>query len=155
MITRRAALAMPLLIAASVRAQPADPLVAALIACWQARGVRFTPEQVAARIGGRTGRAALLALAGSATDADGEGQEIAVEIVWEAGAARSPAEPLLIRDLADGLPAVLLARDDQWWLLRARYQDMILFVRHPLTGTHRFLPPENAVLIGRPVIAGA
>lgn len=153
MITRRLALALPLL-AVPVHAQPLDELAVAVVACWQARGIRFTPEQVTRRIGGQTGKAALLALAGAATSADDEDVETAVEIAWEAGAAPSPAEPLLTRDLADGLPAVLLTRDGQWWLLHARHQDL-LGVRHPISGQARMLPLAAAALIGRPVIAGA
>jgi hypothetical protein len=153
MITRRLALALPLL-AVPVRAEPPGALAAAVAACWQARGIRFTPEQVMQRIGGRAGKAALLALAGAAISADDEEVETAIEIVWEAGAPPSPAEPLLTRDLAAGLPAVLLARDGQWWLLHARHRDL-LGVRHPISGQARMLAPGVAVLIGRPVIAGA
>uniref|UniRef100_UPI0013D9309F hypothetical protein n=1 Tax=Sandarakinorhabdus rubra TaxID=2672568 RepID=UPI0013D9309F len=61
MISRRLLLALPLL-AVPARAQPADDLALVLIACWQARGVRFTVEQLRARIGSATGKAALLAL---------------------------------------------------------------------------------------------
>lgn len=154
MINRRILLALPLLLANPARAQAADPLVTALITCWQARGVRFTPEQVAARIGPRTGRAALLAVAGAWTDANDDDQETMVEIVWEAGQPPSPAEPLLIADLAAGRPALLLTRDGQWWLLQARDQDL-LGVRHPLTGQAAMLALNTVALIGRPVIAGA
>lgn len=154
MINRRLALALSLLLAVPARAQPGNALVAALVACWQARGVRFTPEQVAARIGGRTGRAALLAVAGAWTDADGDDQETMVEIVWEAGSPPSPADPLLNADLVAGRPAVLLTRDGQWWLLQARHQQR-LGVCHPLTGQASMLALDTVELIGRPVIAGA
>ncbi|WP_303811969.1 hypothetical protein [Sandarakinorhabdus limnophila] len=154
MINRRILLALPLLLANPARAEPADPLVAALITCWQARGVRFTPEQVAARIGARTGRDALLAVAGAWTDANDDDQETMVEIVWEAGAPPSPAEPLLTVDLVAGRPALLFTRDGEWWLLHARNQNM-LAVHHPLTGQAQMLAPDAAALIGRPVIAGA
>jgi hypothetical protein len=153
MISRRLALALPLL-AAPLHAQPVDALVLALVICWRARGVNFTPDQLAQRIGRHEGKAALRALAGAVTDADGDDQEIAVEIVWEAGAPPSPAEPLLITDLAAKRPALLLAGDRQWWLLDARYQEWLL-VRHPISGQSRLLDLNDSVLIGRPVIAGA
>lgn len=154
MFTRRLLLALPLLLAVPARAQPADTLAAALVACWQARGVRFTVEQVIARIGSRRDRTALLAVAGATVSADEDEVEIAVEIIWEAGQPPSPAEPLLIRDLFAGQPALVLARDGQWWLLHARYQEL-LGVRHPLTGQNRMLALDAVTLIGRPVIAGA
>ena len=154
MIDRRLVLALPLVLATPALADPGSALVAALISCWQARGVRFTPQQVAARIGGKTGRAALAAVAGACTDANDDEQETMVEIVWEAGQPPSPAEPLLISDLAAGRPALLLGRDGQWWLLHARYQDLF-GVGDPLTGQTRMLGLEAAELIGRPMIAGA
>jgi hypothetical protein len=154
MFNRRLVLALPLLAAGPLHAQPVHALATAVAACWQARGIRFTPEQVAQRIGGRSGKAALLALAGAAESADGDEVETAVEIVWEAGTPPSPAEPLFTRDLANGLPGVLLARDGQWWLLQARH-DGLLAVRHPITGQAHLLAQDAAVLIGRPVIAGA
>jgi hypothetical protein len=109
---------------------------------------------VAARIGARTGRDALLAVAGAWTDANDDDQETMVEIVWEAGERPSPAEPLLTVDLVAGRPALLLTRDGQWWLLLARNQNL-LAVHHPITGQARMLAPDAATLIGRPVIAGA
>lgn len=154
MIDRRLVLALPLMLAVPAAAQPGSALVAALIACWQARGVRFTPEQVAARIGGSTGRAALAAVAGACTDAGGDEQETMVEIVWETGQPPSPAEPLLSADLVAGRPALLLARDGGWWLLMARDQDL-LGVLHPVTGQSRMLALGAITLIGRPLIAGA
>ena len=158
MIDRRFMLALPLALALPVKAQTADALAtalpAALVICWQARGVRFTPAQVAARIGGKVGRAALAAVAGAWTDANDDDQETVVEIVWEAGRPPSPAWPLLGRDLTAGRPAVLLTRDGRWWLLEA-LNDGLLSVRDPLTGEGRVLTLESAELIGRPVIAGA
>ena len=158
MIDRRLMLAFPLALAVPARAQPADALAAALAAalviCWQERGVRFTPAQVAARIGGKTGRAALAAVAGSWTDANDDDQETAVEIVWEAGRLPSPAWPLLAADLAARRPALLLGSDGRWWLLEA-HRDGLLAVRDPLNGESRLLTPESVELIGRPVIAGA
>ena len=158
MITRRLVLALPaqiaLLAAAPLRAQPDDALAAALVTCWQARGIRFTAEQVARRIGAHTGKAALLALAGATESADGEEVETAVEILWEAGQPPSPAEPLIARDLAARLPLLLLARDGQWWLLRA-LDESAMHVSHPATGQTMGLTHEKVALIGRPVIAGA
>ncbi|MFZ4381378.1 MAG: hypothetical protein ACOYO0_05355 [Sandarakinorhabdus sp.] len=147
-------LALPLLLAMPARAEPTVALAAALVVCWQARGVRFTPAQVAARIGGKTGRAALAAVAGAWTDASDDDQETMVEIVWEAGRPPSPAAPLLDADLAAGRPALLLASDGQWWLLIARDRDR-LGVRDPISGEARILAMTAAELIGRPVIAGA
>jgi hypothetical protein len=154
MVNRRIVLALPLFLAVPALAQPADTLAAALVACWQARGIRFTAGQVAARIGGRTGRDALLAVAGAAISADEDEVETAVEIVWEAGQPPSPAEPLLVRDLVGRLPALVLGRDGQWWLLHARHQEQ-LGVSHPLTGENRMLTLDAVTLIGRPVISGA
>ncbi len=153
MICRRLVLALPLL-AVPARAQAGDGLAEAMVLCWQARGVRFSADQVRQRIGARTGKAALLALAGAVDDADGDGQETAVEIAWEAGSPPSPAEPLLLRDLAGGLPALLLARDGSWWLLLAWRGDR-LDLRHPIGGEARVIAIDTAALIGRPVIAGA
>jgi len=154
MIDRRLLLVLPLALALPAKAQPADALPAALMTCWQARGVRFTPAQVAARIGGKVGRAALAAVAGAWTDANDDDQETMVEIVWEAGRPPSPAWPLLGRDLIARRPAVLLTRDGHWWLLEALDQEL-LSVRDPLTGEGRIMSLESAELIGRPVIAGA
>jgi hypothetical protein len=154
MIDRRFILALPLFVAAPALAQPTDTLATALAQCWLARGVRFTPEQISARIAGRTGKAALLAVAGAWTDADGDDQETMVEIVWEAGQPPSPAEPLLIIDLVAKRPALLLTNEGHWWLLDARYQAWLL-VRHPISGVSRMLSLEQTLLIGRPMIAGA
>ncbi|MBU6166163.1 MAG: hypothetical protein KGQ52_08515 [Alphaproteobacteria bacterium] len=154
MIDRRLLLALPLLAAIPARAQPADALAAAVATGWTARGTRFTPEQVAARIAGRSGRAALLALAGAATSADEEEVETAIEIMWEAGQPPSPAEPLLYRDLVAGLPGVALDMAGQWWLITGH--DRGLFsARHPISGETRVLARSALILIGRPVIAGA
>lgn len=153
MVNRRIILALPLLAALPAAAQPADTLVAALVACWLARGVRFTPEQVAARIGSRTGRAALLAVAGAWIDADGDDQETVVEIVWEAGRPPSPAEPLMHRDLARGLPLLLFTNDGRTLLLHAL--DTHAAASDPLTGQRLAVPIAEIALIGRPVIAGA
>ncbi len=153
MISRRLILALPLM-AVPVRAQAPDALAAAVAACWRARGIDFTPEQVAARIAGRQGKAALLALAGVAESADGEEVETAVEIVWEAGAPPSPALPLLARDLAQGLPLLLLTRDGRAWLLQGRDGDR-LAVSDPVSREARVVTLAAASLIGRPVIAGA
>ncbi|WP_164157736.1 hypothetical protein, partial [Sandarakinorhabdus rubra] len=131
-----------------------DDLALVLIACWQARGVRFTVEQLRARIGSATGKAALLALAGAVEDADGEGQEIVVEIGWEAGRPLSPAFPLLQRDLARGLPLLLITRDGRALLLQGLVGSMVT-VRDPQGGGTVTLDWREAVLIGRPVIAGA
>lgn len=156
MIDRRFLLALPLALAvpAQAQVQPADALPAALVICWLARGVRFTPAQVAARIGDNAGRAALTAVAGAWTDANDDDQETMVEIVWEAGRPPAPAWPLLMADLVASRPALLLARDARWWLLHARDQGL-LGVRDPLTGEGRVLTMAAAALIGRPEIAGA
>lgn len=158
MIDRRLLLALPLMLAVPSSAEPVDALAAALVACWQARGVPFTPAQVTARIGGKTGRAALAAMAGAWSDANDDDQETVVEIVWDASQPPSPAAPLLdanlAADLAANRPALLLGRDGRWWLLLARDQGL-LGVRDPLSGESRVLTLESAELIGRPVIAGA
>ena len=158
MISRRLILALPPL-AFSIWAVPStantpDALAQAIAACWRARGINFTSDQVAARIGGRKGKAALLALAGATESADDEGVETMVEIVWEAGAPPSPALPLMARDLANGLPLLVLARDGRAWLLERRTGDQLSVV-DPLTGHKQLLALASAVLIGRPVIAGA
>ncbi|WP_197042101.1 hypothetical protein, partial [Sandarakinorhabdus oryzae] len=129
-------------------------LAAALVACWQARGVRFTREQVMARIGPRSGRAALLAVAGAAISADEDEVETAVEIVWEAGQAPLAAEPLMHRDLARGLPLLLITGDGRALLLHglgAGGAD----ASDPLSGQRLAVPMSEIALIGRPVIAGA
>jgi len=154
MVNRRIILALPLLLAVPALAQPADPLVAALVACWQARGIRFTVEQVAARIGGRTGRDALLAVAGAAISADEDEVESAVEILWEAGVAPSPARPLLERDLAKGLPLLLITSDGRALLLHA-LDGRSAMASDPLSGQRLALTMNEIALIGRPVIAGA
>jgi hypothetical protein len=152
MIDRRLMFALPLLAVPAV-AQPADSMAAAIAAGWTARGVRFTAQQVAARIAGRTGKAALLALAGATEGADGDEVETVIELVWEGGAP-GPAFPLLLRDLAAGLPGVLQDQAGGWWLLTG--QDNGQFsVRHPLTGATRTLAAAAVQLIGRPLIAGA
>ena len=163
MVNRRIILALPLLFAVPApaqpaeaqpaEAQPANSLVAALVICWQARGVRFTPEQVAARIGTRTGRAALLAVAGAWTDANDDDQEIVVEIVWEAGQPASPAEPLMHRDLAKGLPLLLITGDGRTLLLHAL--GTAADASEPLTGQRFSVKMGDIALIGRPVIGGA
>lgn len=158
MVNRRIILALPLLLAVPapaqlVDAQPIDALAAALVICWQARGVRFTLEQVAARIGACTGRAALLAVAGAWTDANDDDQETVVEIVWEAGAAPSPTEPLMHRDLARGLPLLLITGDGRTLLLHAL--GTAADASEPLTGQRLSVPMGDIALIGRPVIAGA
>jgi hypothetical protein len=154
MITRRLLMALPLLIAVPVWAQPADSLAAALVACWQARGIRFTVGQVTARIGGRTGRAALLAVAGAAISADEDEVETAVEILWEAGAVPSPARPLLERDLASGLPLLLITGAGRALLLHA-LEGGKAEASDPLSGEKLNLTMSDIALIGRPVIAGA
>lgn len=155
MLSRRILLALPALFALPVRAAPASALAMALTRCWQARGVRFTADQVAMRIGARDGRDALLAVAGATENADGDGEEVAVEISWEAGAARHPALiALLQRDLAQGLPAVLRSRDGRWWLLD-RLDETMASTTDPISGQRQSLAMAAVALIGRPVIAGA
>jgi hypothetical protein len=154
MVNRRIVLALPLILAVPARAQPADALAAALVACWQARGVRFTAEQVAARIGPHSDRAALLAVAGAAISADEDEVETAVEILWEAGAAPSPALPLLQRDLAAGLPLLLITGDGRALLLHAMDGGNAT-ASDPLSGQRLALAMNEIALIGRPVIAGA
>jgi hypothetical protein len=154
MMNRRVLLLLPLLLAAPLRAEPVEALARAVAIGWAARGVRFTPEQIAARINGRSGKAALLALAGAAEAADGEEVETAVEIVWEAGAAPAPAEPLLHRDLAAGRPAVALDLAGQWWLITG-HDGGLFTARHPINGDVKALAKAAFQLIGRPVIAGA
>jgi hypothetical protein len=153
MIDRRLILALPLALAAPASAQPDDGMAAAVAAGWTARGVRFTPAQVAARIAGRSGKAALLALAGATEGADGDEVETAVELVWESGQS-GPAWPLLLRDLAAGLPGVLLDTSGQWWLL-ASHDGGRFGVRHPGSGEPRVLAAASVQWIGRPLIAGA
>ena len=154
MIHRRFVLLWPLLLAVPALAQPAGPLAVALVMCWQARGVRFTPDQVAARIGARTGRAALLAVAGAWNDADGDDQETVVEIVWETDQPPSPAAPLMHRDLARGLPLVLFTRDGRTLLLHALAGGTAL-ASDPISGARLQLTMDAIALIGRPAIAGA
>lgn len=157
MIARRLLLALPLLFAAPALAQAVrarNPLAAALAICWQARGVRFTEDQIAARIGDRWGKAALVAVAGAVISADDTEEEIAVEIVWEAGEPPSPAEPLLHRDLGQGRPALLLTRDERALLLHGLEAGMAA-VQDPISAERQSLPLSQVVLIGRPVIAGA
>lgn len=155
MINRRHLLALPLLLAAPARAAPAnDALAAALVACWQARGVRFTADQVLARMGGSSGKAALLAVAGATDSADGEEVETAVEIVWEAGRPPSPTEPLLQRDLRQGLPLLLIGQNGHIWLLHA-LDGGAASVSDPISGHKQSLTLGEVALIGRPVIAGA
>lgn len=154
MINRRVLLLLPLLAAVPLRAEPVDALAQAVATCWAARGVRFTPDQIIARINGRSGKAALMALAGATTNADGDDEETVVEIVWEAGAAPSPAEPLLYRDLAAGRPALALDLAGQWWLLTS-HDGGLFAARDPISGETRVLVRAALQLIGRPVIAGA
>lgn len=154
MLTRRRVLALPLIVACPAAAQARQPLAAALAICWQARGVRFTEDQIARRIGNRWGKAALIAVAGSVISADDTEEEIAVEIVWEAGQPPSPAEPLLHRDLGRGWPALLLTLDERAWLLHGLAAGMAA-VQDPISGAGQPLPLARAALIGRPVIAGA
>ncbi|WP_017667492.1 hypothetical protein [Sandarakinorhabdus sp. AAP62] len=154
MVNRRIVLALPLFLAVPTWAQPADALAAALVACWQARGIRFTVEQVAARIGGRTGREALLAVAGAAISADEDEVETAVEILWEAGATSSPAAPLMARDLGAGLPLLLITGDGRALLLHA-VNGGSATASEPLSGQRFTLLMNEIALIGRPVIAGA
>ena len=164
MFSRRLIIAMPALWAIPAAAQPVvvqpapaqhgEALAAALVVCWQARGVRFTPAQVQARIGGRTGKAALLAVAGATESADGDGEETAVEIAWEAGAPASPTLPLLVADLARGLPALLITHDGRALLLHA-LGGASADASDPLSGQRLRLLLSEAALIGRPVIAGA
>jgi hypothetical protein len=120
---------------------------------WTARGVRFAAGDVAARIAGRDGRAALLAVAGATVSADGEEVETAVEVVWAAG-AETPAWPLLGRDLARGLPGIAQAGDGSWWLVEGAAGDAVR-LRHPISGEARSLARRDLALIGRPVISGA
>jgi len=152
MIDRRLMFALPLL-AAPTFAQPADSMAAAIAAGWTARGVRFTAQQVTTRIAGRTGKAALLALAGATEGADGDEVETIIELVWEGGAP-GPTFPLLLRDLAAGLPGVLQDQAGGWWLLTGHGNGQFS-VRHPLTGETRTLAAAAVQLIGRPLIAGA
>lgn len=155
MLNRRHLLAAPLLLLTPpAGAVPPDDLARVLAICWAARGVRFTPAAIGLRIGDARGKAALLAVAGAATSADGDGEETAVEIVWEARAPPSPAEPLLHRDLAQGLPALLLLRDGRALLLMALNGETAQ-ARDPISGAALVLPLAQAMLIGRPVIAGA
>jgi hypothetical protein len=147
MIARRLILALPLL-ALPARAQTAGDLAPVLIACWAARGVRFTVEQVTQRIGARTGRAALLAVGGSAQNADGDDEETVVEILWEAGQPPLPTAPAMARDLARGLPLLLITRDGRALLLIGTDAARL----HTPGGA---LTWADAALIGRPVIAGA
>ncbi len=154
MITRRLLMALPLMLAMPVQAEPANALAAALVACWQARGIRFTVEQVIARIGPRSGRAALLAMAGATISADEEEVETAVEIMWEAGAVPSPSLPLLARDLGAGLPLLLITNDGRALLLHA-LDGGSATASDPLSGQRLTLPMNEITLIGRPVIAGA
>lgn len=154
MFTRRLLLALPLMLTMPARAQPANALASALVACWQARGVRFTTEQVIARIGPLSGRAALLAVAGAAISTDEDEVETAVEILWEVAAVPSPALPLLKRDLEAGLPLLLLTGDGRALLLHA-LDGGFATASDPLSGHRLALPMNQIALIARPVIAGA
>ena len=77
-----------------------------------------------------------------------------VEITWEAGAAPSPAEPLMQRDLARGLPLLLLTVDGRTLLLHALNGGNAI-ASAPLTSERLNLPISDIALIGRPVISGA
>jgi hypothetical protein len=158
MFDRRCILALPLLLAApGADAAPAScsaGLADVLVTCWAARGIRFTPEQVAARLGARVGKEALLAVAGATESADGDEVETAVEILWETGRPASPALPLLARDLAAGLPLLAIAGTCQPLLLTARTGDR-LHLHDPLSGARLEMSLDRIALIGRPVIAGA
>lgn len=158
MIDRRLVLALPIFaVAPAAMAAPARfsaSLAEVLAACWAARGINFTPAQIAARIGERVGKAALLAVAGATESADGDEVETAVEIVWEAGQPPSPALPLMARDLAAGLPLLAIAATGQPLLLLGRSGDRLL-LRDPLSGARLEMTLDRIALIGRPVIAGA
>jgi hypothetical protein len=158
MIDRRLVLALPIFaVAPAAMAAPASGsagLAEALATCWAARGINFTPEQIAARIGEREGMAALLAVAGATESADGDEVETAVEILWEAGQPPSPALPLMARDLAAGLPLLAIAGTGQPLLLLGRSGDTLL-LRDPLSGARLEMTLDRIALIGRPVIAGA
>lgn len=156
MINRRTMITLPLLLAlpaALSAADAGDPLATALAEAWTARGVRFVAPDVMARIGGRGGRAALLAVAGATISADGDEVETAVEIVWAAG-AETPAWPLLGRDLARGLPGIAQDGDGSWWLVTGVAGDRMQ-LRHPISGEIRSLTRGDLALIGRPLISGA
>lgn len=153
-----AAIAAALLFAGTSLAQsaadtPAGTMAAAIATGWTARGVAFTPAEVAARIAGRSGDAALLALAGATANAEGEEVETMVEIVWQSGRP-GPAFPLLLRDLAAGLPGVLQDQAGHWWLVTGHVGGRFS-VRHPLTKETRVLPASDVQRAGRPLIAGA
>lgn len=154
MPNRRLLLALPLLLACPARAEPEDDLAQLLVICWAARGVRFTPQAVRERIGTARGRAALLAVAGATTNADGDGEETAVEILWDAGRPALPTEPLLHHDLARGLPLLLMHRDGRALLMTGLAGSMAQ-ARTAAADTTLAVPLADVLLIGRPVIAGA
>lgn len=155
MLNRRLLLALPaLFFVPPARADQTDDLAQVLTICWAARGVRFTPQAVRDRIGSARGRAALLAVAGATTSADGDGEETAVEILWEAGGTTLPTEYLMQRDLARGLPLLLLHRDGRALLLTGLAGETAS-VRDAVAGSEMQLPLVQVALIGRPVIAGA
>ena len=154
MYSRRLLLALPLIFAGPARADHPDDLAHVLVICWAARGVRFTPEAVRERIGNARGRAALLAIAGATTNADGDGEETAVEIVWEAGRNPLPTAPLLQHDLRRGLPLLLIDQGGQPWVLHA-LDEGTAHVTRAARGERAALPLTSVALIARPVIAGA
>jgi hypothetical protein len=154
MFSRRLMLALPAMafVRPAMADQP-DDLALVLAICWQARGVNFTPAAVRMRIGSARGKAALLAVAGATTSTDGDGEETAVEIVWEAGQPQLPTEHLMHRDLAQGLPLLLIDRRGQPWLLHALANGIARVTKPADVATD--LPLAAAALIARPVIAGA
>jgi len=154
MYSRRLLLALPLLFAGPAMADHPDDLAHVLVICWAARGVRFTPDAVRERIGSARGRAALLAVAGATTSADGDGEETAVEILWEAGRGPLPTAPLLQQDLQRGLPLLLIDQGGQPWLLHGLANGMA-YVTRAARGERAALPLASVMLIARPVIAGA
>lgn len=147
-----------IMLAAPALAQRAEPdaaaLAPALIACWQARGMNFTTDQVMARIGSRTGKAALQALAGATTSADGEDVETIVEITFEPGKRDSPYAPLMARDLERGQPLLLITTDGRVMLLIAMTQTILVATNSDGSGQFG-LPISAAAIIGRPLVSGA
>lgn len=148
MISRRMLLALPLLAACPALSQPADRLARVLVDCWHARGAHFTVEQIRQRIGEQTGKAALQSLAGAITDANGDDQEIAVEIIWENGGFRGAGQSAMLADLAQQKPLLLLTSTGQPLLLLAAGP-------HGLVLQGAVIGWGAAALIGRPVVAGA